>query len=75
MVYRSLSLKDFSLSSAAHAEVRMLHVNDSQIFFSKILGASLLFFLPEPGKHSTTMQTGDCEGMNEMVNEIVGMNG
>ena len=58
-----LLLSSSSPSLATHAEVRMLHVNGSPIFFSKclIVGASLLFFCqslsPEPGKHSTTMQT------------------
>ena len=55
--YYSLSLRRLPLllsssspSLATHAQVRMLHVNGSLIFFIKclILGASLLFFLPEP---------------------------
>ena len=62
--------------------VRILHVNIGRYIFVKclILGASLLFFFffcqslsPEPGKHSTTMQTmvmnDGCEGM---VNEMAG---
>ena len=45
-----LLLSSSSPSLATHAQVRMLHVNGSLIFFIKclILGASLLFFLPEP---------------------------
>ena len=52
--------------------LRMLRVNGSQILMNKMFNVGgFSFFLPEPGKLSTTMQNDDDGGMSEVVKNVM----